>query len=502
MESSATKDTKGLSWLEETRLMEALFPYASTQCINEAVMTTESVEETIFRLNDSINPDLYSASHLLKMTQKQMASTRMTWEKAAAAATTTTPSSDPGMMVVDGCGNEMNHTVKDPLAHVQSHLLSRLALFDEDANSWEANQQHEYNATVAVFPIDTAAWDDHFITSATLADVMGAQPLVLPTSAETAFLRTNDAEGSGDGIQAPIIRWAPTTLSLKEEREAKNMILSDEEISSSLCVLHSEEGKDDANAQGKNGMGAKKRTPIVDLADNSPVRVGHVLQTPLQFSIQKECELKKIMDELEMKGGKAFCKMERRNFCKEIMERCKTFTDLLPEYFPKLLRVIGKEMEGKELLPALQNTCLKVFGNTLTNIEAVRVREVTFGRSYACFSDNGEYILWRVKLKHLALGPASFTLAKAGGRGDARKGTASAKAKDIKLKAKLMLWLLSTGHLKATCYDTHVSIGSLHTKCSVFRLNAAGFLFRSLLKQKLSLYLREMLREGINLDLA
>ncbi|ESL11446.1 hypothetical protein TRSC58_00802 [Trypanosoma rangeli SC58] len=501
MESSATKDTKGLSCLEETRLMEALFPYASTQCINEAVMATESVEETIFRLNDSMNPDLYSASHLLKMTQKPMTPTRMTWAKAA-AATTTTLSSDPDIMVVDGCGNEMNHTVKDPLAHVQSHLLSRLALFDEDANSWEANQQHEYNATVAVFPIDTAAWDEHFITSATLADVMGAQPLVLPTSAETAFLRTDDAGGNGDGMQAPIIRWVPTTPSLKEERDAKKTILSDEEISSLVYILLSEEGDDDANARVKNGMNAKKRTTIVDFAESSTVRVGHVLQTPLQFSVQKECELRKILDELEMKGGKAFGKMERSNFCKEIMEHCKTFADLLPEYFPKLLRVIGKEMEGKELLPALHNTCLKVFGDALTNIEAVIVREVTFGRSYACFSDNGEYILWRVKLKHLALGPVSFTLGKAGGRGDVRKGTASAKAKDIKLKAKLVLWLLSTGHLKATCYDTHVSIGSLHTKCSVFRLNAVGFLFRSLLKQKLSLYLREMLREGISLDLA
>ncbi|RNF09383.1 uncharacterized protein Tco025E_07008 [Trypanosoma conorhini] len=496
MESSATTGAKRLSRVDEIRLMEALFPYASSQSLSEAVRATNGVEEAIFHLNATANPDLDSASYLLKMKRKTAISAEVTSPTTAAKAA---PPPNSAAIVVDGDGNAMSPSLQDTFAALQSHLFSRLALFDEKTGTLEVNQQNEYNATVAVFPIDTAAWDDHFITSATLTDVMGAHPLVLPTSAEAAFSQTELGEG-WDGIQAPIVRWAPTAAALKKERNENRATLSEKEISSLVCILQSEGEEGGAIARERNGMGTKNGTLIVDPAESPTASVGRILPTPLQYRVREECELRVILDELEARGGEAFHKMGGTNLCKEIVKHCKTLTGILPEYFPKLLRVIGKELEGEELLPALQNVRLKAFGEAVLNTGAVRVREIAFGRSYARFSENGEHLLWRVKLKYLALDPASFTLTKAEGRGDVKRGTVSAKIKDLKVKAKLTLRLLSTGRLNATCCDPHVSIGSLHTKCSVCSLNALGFFLRPFLKQKLCLYLIEMLREGIALN--
>ncbi|EKG03476.1 hypothetical protein TCSYLVIO_005476 [Trypanosoma cruzi] len=494
MEPSAMKASNELSMAEEARLMSALFPYVSSKCLWECVKATKSFEETIFNVNATVNPDLYSASYLINAMRNSATSTEVKTKRTARNA-------DSGVIAVDSDGNEIVDPLEDPFVSVGSLLHSRSSLFDGEMNVLEVDQQQEYNATVAVFPIDTAKWDEHFITSATLTDAVGAQPLVLPTPAEKTPLQ-KDFGGSDDAIQAPIVRWAPTAASLKMKLDESKCISSCEAPSPLVCILNCEEGRGETNAQDEGGLDTKKEKKMTDGAMNTVGHVEPVLLTPLQFCTQRECELRERLEELERNGAAAFANTEETDFCREIAEHCKTFTSALPEYFPKFLSVVAKEFEGKEIVPPLHNIRLKSFSGGILNTEEVRIRRIVLGRSYARFSEDGEHILFRVKLKHLALSPVSFSLAREEGRGDATKGTVKAKANKLKVKAKLELKLHLTGCLIARCSNIHFSIGSLQTKCSVFGLNAVAFFLRPFLKQKLTSFVVKALSDEMFLDLA
>ncbi|EKF32021.1 hypothetical protein MOQ_004137 [Trypanosoma cruzi marinkellei] len=494
MEPSAMEASNELSMADEARLMSALFPYVSSKCLWECVKATKSVEETIFHVNATVNPDLYSASYLINAMRNSTSSTEV-------ATKGTQRNADSCVMAVDSDGNEIVDSSEDQFVSVGSFLHSRSSLFDGEMNILEVDQQQEYNATVAVFPIDTAKWDEHFITSATLTDVVGAQPLALPTPVEKTPSQ-KDVGGSGDAIQAPIVRWAPTAASLKKKLDESKRISSCEAPSPSTCILNCEEERGESNARDASGLGTKKKKKMADGAMHTVGNVDPVLLTPLQFCTQHECELRERLEEVERDGATAFVNMEETDFCKGIVEHCKTFTSALPEYFPKLLSVVAKEFEGKEVVPALHNIRLKTFSGGLLNTEEARIRKIVLGRSYARFSEDGEHILFRVKLKHLSLSPVSFSLAREEGRGDATKGTLKAKAKNIKLKAKLELKLHLTGRLIARCGNIHFFIGSLQTKCSVFGLNAVAFFCRPFLKQKLISFVVKALSEEMFLDLA
>ncbi|KEG13475.1 hypothetical protein DQ04_00981050 [Trypanosoma grayi] len=428
----------GLSTDEELLLLQALFPYASSECLQKGIDAGKTVENAVHCVHAAANPDVYSAAYL----EHERTAARAREEK----------------------GGTTNNA-QQAFVGIRQLLASRLRTLEERVVIG-ISLHHEYEDAVGAFVVDTAAWDEHFLATATMTDVVGARPLTLPTDDKKVLFE------SGSVALTPIMRWAPSAAGLERERMvARDTVGATERLF--------KDGAGDCNGSATAAIGDTN-----GVASEKPDTAAATVPTQLQFSTAKVSEWDRIMESLAP-WSTVFGDADCCALCKEVTVHCRKLADVIPELIPKVFSVIEKELKQAVVLSAARGVHVSALGGILLDHEAVQIKDIVFGRSYGVFDDDGAYLRLRVKIRRLLLEPLAFSYRKARSGGGSTSGVLHAKVKKVKIKSRVDVRLYAAGFFTICCRDTRVTIGALRTDCSVTKLHAMGIILRPIIKFKL-----------------
>ncbi|ORC91683.1 uncharacterized protein TM35_000052790 [Trypanosoma theileri] len=475
-------------------LLRALYPHVSRDSLAAAVRETGAggVEAAVRAVNAHVNPNSSVLAHV---------------RLAAAAGAEGSPRPPP---------QQQQQLEQERAALLEEKPFGNTALTDE------------YCSAVGVFAVDTTAWDAHFLNGATLPDLIGGHPLVLPEERgeeqeDQRQQREQDKKQKemrckkGTDMQTPIVCWAPTLEALGEAETSglpKRMNSNDNvapfvrplERDIMICGnRHSDQASGSNMEKGMlemtvtdDSISANTRTSTVALnkVSNRP------LLSPLQYSLLAIEELNDAINKLDS-WKSVFSYHESCYVVKDIADHNPAVVSLMPEITSNIIAALQEGLRGVKFFNHVEGIHVPICGGYLVNCGDLSIEEINFGRSYGKFESEGKRLSFRLKVKRLAFTPLSVSYRKVKSKSEVmKKAVCNVVISDMKVKTNVELYLYTSGRLVVRCSDVSVSIGSLYIDCSAKLLKIIGFFLRPLIVWKLEHAITTFLRDTITIGAA
>ncbi|KAH9592967.1 hypothetical protein LSM04_000093 [Trypanosoma melophagium] len=414
-------------------LLRAVFPYVSRDTLAAAAREAGGggAEAAVRLVNDRVNPNITGGDHLRS--------------------------------VADG----------RPAVGAGRQQQERAALLEEKPHV-SVGLNEEYRTAVGVFAVDTAAWDEHFFNGASLTDLVGGRPLVLP---EEKGSEGQDGKQKGTDVQTPIVRWAPTLETLKEREihDRPNRVNASEEVPPVARLLEAKtmKGEDHhSHHASSNRMEERIEEMTVINCNTSSSSTSNTIDpdqlyistllTPLQFSRLAIHELTTAIDKLaEWKS--VFSYHDSCQVMKEIAIYNPAVVSLMPEITSNILAAMEEKLKGVKLLHRTEGINISFCGGYIVNFDELFIDEILFGRSYGRFESNGRYLSLSFKVKRLTFRPTAISYRKAKSKNKLMKiAVCNIVLSGLKVKANVEVYLYTSGRAVIRCSDVSVSIDSLY----------------------------------------